>query len=456
MIVPQNRLLFWVAAIGFPFTAVLAFGLPERAPVWAAPLAWAIPAGFLLLALCDAALALGRLDGVSVAGPEVVRFSKDREGGFALTVSLGGARLRRLRLGVPFPLEFSAPSCEFDVDLPAGAERSLVPLSCGPTQRGRYRLDAVHLETSSPLGFWAVRGKSKTDTELRVYPNLFQERRNLAALFLNRGGLGVHAQRLMGKGRDFEKLREYLPGDGFEDIHWKATAKRGHPVTKVYQVERTQEVYVVLDTSRLSARPAPDLDHAAHGAPGSTVLERFLTAALVMGVAAERQGDLFGLMTFSDRVQRFVRARNGKAHYGVCRDAIYTLEPRIADPDFEEAFSFIRLRLRRRALLVFLTNLDDPLLAERFAHNVRLIARHHLVMVNMVTPRGVGPLFDKEGVRTSDDIYARLAGHLQWHDLRELERTLHRQGASFRLVRDERLCPELVAQYLNVKQRQLL
>src|SRR5204863_1117351 len=92
-------------------------------------------------------------------------------------------------------------------------------------------------------------------SEIRVYPNLLNERKNLAALFLHRGSFGMHAQRQIGKGRDFEKLREYIPGDSYDEVHWKATAKRGRPVTKIFQIERTQEVYVIIDASRLSARP---------------------------------------------------------------------------------------------------------------------------------------------------------------------------------------------------------
>jgi uncharacterized protein (DUF58 family) len=77
--------------------------------------------------------------------------------------------------------------------------------------------------------------------ELRVYPNLLGERRAVASIFLRRALPGVHSARQIGKGRDFEKLRDYVPGDSFDDIHWKATAKRAHPVTKVFQIERTQE-----------------------------------------------------------------------------------------------------------------------------------------------------------------------------------------------------------------------
>jgi uncharacterized protein (DUF58 family) len=100
---------------------------------------------------------------------------------------------------------------------------------------------------------WQVRRKDPVAMEVRVYPNL---RRNDDLKALRQGVSGVHAMRQVGRGREFEKLREYMPGDGFDEIHWKATARRGRPVTKVFQVERTQEVYVVIDRSRLSGRAA--------------------------------------------------------------------------------------------------------------------------------------------------------------------------------------------------------
>jgi uncharacterized protein (DUF58 family) len=344
---------------------------------------------------------------------------------------------------------------------------------CTPVKRGSYRLQKIHLEEPSLLGFWAARGSLPIDCELRVYPNLLTERKSLAALFLRRGTFGLHAQRQLGKGRDFEKLREYVPGDSYEDIHWKATARRGHPITKVFQIERTQEVYVVVDASRLSARKEsagqrlssiavergstidPD-PQATDTVVTETALERFVTAALVLGLAAEQQGDLFGLMTFSDQVGTFLRARNGRAHYNACRDALYTLEPQPVTPDFDEIATFIRLRLRRRALLVFLTALDDPVLAESFVRNLDLLCRQHLVLVNMLKPAGAEPLFTSPDVASIDDLYRHLGGHLQWHNLRELEKVLQRRGVQFSLLDNERSSAQLVAEYLNVKRRQLL
>jgi uncharacterized protein (DUF58 family) len=459
MIVPRNRLLFWVAAVVLPF-ALLAGVEPAAAPV-----ALGILAAFGLLVIGDAFGARRGVRELKAELPPIVRLSKDRPGRVDLRLGNPSQRSQVVRIAIATPVVVESAVEDLTVALPAGSEWSHLVWDCTARQRGRFPLESVHVEGLSPLGFWAGRRRLPVRCELRAYPNLLSERRQLAALFLNRGGFGVHAQRQVGKGRDFEKLREYVPGDGFDEIHWKATARRGRPITKVYQLERTQEVYVVIDASRLSARKPPPLpaevaDLAAAGRPDSgpvpTTLERYLTAALVMGLAAEQQGDLFGLVTFSDRIERFVRARNGKAHYGACRDALYLLEPRIVSPDFEELFTFLRLRLRRRALLVVLTALDDPVLAEGFVRHLDLVSRQHLVMVNMMQPPGAEPVFSHPNVASLDELYQRLGGHLQWHKLRELETVLKRRGVQFAQLANERLCADLVAQYLNVKRRQLL
>ena len=301
------------------------------------------------------------------------------------------------------------------------------------------------------MGFWAIRASQPVRAELRVYPNLFDERKNVSALFLKRGDRGVHTQRQAGQGREFEKLRSYLPGDSVGEIHWKASAKRGHPVTKVFQIERSQEVYVIVDASRLTARKVA----LANGAE-TNVLERFVTAALILGLAAEQQGDQFGLITFSDRVLDFVRGRNGQAHYDACRERLYTLHPQIVTPDFDELATFIRLRLRKRALLIFLTALDDPMLAESFVKSVELLCRQHLVLVDMLQPAGAVPLFSGAEPQRLDEVYQQLGGHWQWHKLRELQTVLQRRGVRFSLLDPLRLPAQLVAQHAAVKARQLV
>lgn len=456
MIVPSRKFLMWMGGAAAAILIIVTL-TPAPAGVWALIL------GILAAAaLIDVALSAGRLDGVEVEATGVIRLTKDRAGRIELRVRNESGHQRLLRVGLPLPPEIESPDETIETMLAAGAKVSRLTAQCTPRQRGIFLMRRCYIEGPSMLGLWDVRAERTLNCEARVYPNLMGERRNIAALFLNRGGVGVHAVRQMGKGRDFEQLRDYIPGDSYDEVHWKATAKRGAPVTKIFQIERTQEVYVVIDASRLSARLVPNplvkAGMPVDGAPAAevSILERFLTAALVLGLAAERQGDLFGLCTFSDRVQKFVRAKNGRAHFNVCRDALYTLQPRTVTPDFDELFTFLKMRLRRRALLLFLTNLDDPVHAEAFERNIGILARQHLVMATMITPPGVEPLFSHGSVASVGDVYERLAGHLQWRTLTELDHSLRRHGSRFTHAANEALVPSLVTQYINVKQRQIL
>ena len=410
----------------------------------------------------DAAWAHRRLRGINISLPVMARMTKDRQGSLEISLHNTSMKARTLRLGLALPGEITSLQEDLLVALPEAAESSRIQWPCTPLKRGIFHISRCHVESQSLLGLWAFRSVRDVACEVRVYPNLSKERNSLAALFLNRGGFGIHAQRQHGKGREFERLREYIPGDGYDEIHWKATAKRRHPITKVFQIERTQEVYVIIDTSRLSARPqAISQAHSAGEdkdaiAARDAQLERFIAAALVVGLAAQKQGDLFGIGAFSDSVQSFLRAGAGKAHYSACREHIFSLHPRMVNPDYEELCTFIRLKLRRRALIIILTSLDDPVLAESFVKTTELICRHHLLMVNMFRPPHARPVFSNPGITSTEEIYNELSGHTLWHNLREVERTLAGQGVRFSLLDNERFCVDLVSQYMNVKQRQLL
>lgn len=432
MIVPRTRLLVLVAVILLPCAVVGAL-MPDVALACIT-----IAALVAAITTADALLSRRALDGIAVELPPVLRLVAERPTEILLKLNNASSSAKLLRIGLALPAEIS--SARPDVTLIAPPGVSCPVWACTPARRGRYTLDGVYLETSSILGLWSRRAKLIVRSELRVYPNLRNE--HIETLFLNRGNFGVHLFRQVGKGREFEKLREYAPGDGFDEIDWKATARRARPITRVFQIERTQEVYAVIDTSRLSARGA--------------TLDRFVSAALALGLAAERQGDLFGLVAFSNKLRQFVRAKNGKPHYNACRDALYYLDAEKSSPDFDELCAFLRLRLRRRALLIFLTELDDPVLAESFVRNVKLISRQHLVLVNMLHPQGAAPLFHDAGVREVDDVYRRLAGHLLWHKLRETEKVLSTAGVRFSLLDPARLSAELVASYQSIKARQLI
>jgi uncharacterized protein (DUF58 family) len=443
--VPRVNLIVLAAVTLIPL-----LGLGVEAPS-SLPAVVALCLVLLAVVVADALQGRRRLAAVQAVLPERLRWIQGRPAQLDFAFETTGPRACRLRVAFAFPAGIEPDREELLIDLPAQAGRHLLLCECRPTRRGLFRIEGCYYESASPFRLWDVRGHTTRPIEVRVYPNMDSERKQVASLFLRTRHSGSRATRQVGQGRDFEKLREYMPGDGYDTIHWKATARRGHPITKVFQLEKTQEVYVLIDASRLSARLQVPGDPSQ-----GTHLDRYIAAALVLGLAAEKQGDLFGLLTFSDRVLNFVRARNGKEHYGACREALYRLEPQAVSPDFEEAVSFARLRLRRRALLIFMTDLDDPVLMESFQRAVELIGRQHLVLVQMLQAANIQPLFTHPEVERVDEIYQDLAHHFAWQDLRQLTLNLKQQGVGLAFFSREQFSAQAIASYLRVKQRQLL
>lgn len=440
--VPAPRLLAWTAAVAGLAAVAGPLSLAGALPVAAGALG--------LVALLDLARGLGRDDWPRVEGAPVVRLGKDRPGSLSLIFAGLDGRGGRVRMALAAPASLEFEEVERDVVFPGGVERAHGAWRVTPRRRGRFTGLLACLGRPSPWGFWELRRRLPLATEVRVMPDLMSERRALSALFLDRGPWGMRARRQVGRGRDFEKLRDYLPGDGFDEIDWKATAKRGKPVTKVFQVERTQEIYVVIDGSRLSARTLP------RDGGEVTALERSITAAMVLLLAAQRQGDRFGLVVYDDRARVFIPAGGGAGHYAACREAVHALQPGEASPDAAEVVRSLRQRLRRRALVFILSDLSDPVVAEDFAKHLPLLARQHLVHVNQLCPPEVAPLFSGAEAAGAADVYRRLAGHLRWEEAGALARRLKPAGVTVRLLRDEAYAAELLTQYLRVKQRQAL
>ena len=432
MIVPSSRLLLGAAVIVLPVAA-----LASLAPAWA-PVCAGILALCLAASVADAMSARARATALDARTSGLLRLTKDVPAKLAIELENRSRQAVALRAGLVLPAGVASEQLTENVLAPPG--RCTIDWPCTGTARGDHALREAHLETASPLGLWLARRRVPVECALRVYPNLRD--RDTAALFLRAPTAGVRVHRQVGKGREFERLREYLPGDSYEDIHWKATARRRIPAVKLYQVEHAQEVYVIIDSSRLSAR--------------EQILEGYVTAALHLALAAQRQGDRFGLITFSDRPHKLVRARRGMDHFRGCREALYDLQPQRVSPDFRELFTSIQLNLRRRSLLIFFTSLDDPLLAETFEREVRLVARRHLVLVNVMRTAGLRPLFHGAPPADAESAYQALAGQMLWNRIRALQIALHNQGVRLSVVEPREIKAQVTAAYLDIKRRQLL
>src|SRR6266498_4157581 len=129
-----------------------------------------------------------------------------------------------------------------------------------PTRRGDVELGAVYVRYQTPLRIaerWAV---AHIEQKVCVYPNLEEARQHSVYLVRSRQiEMEKRHARIRGAGREFESLREYQQGDEFRDICWTAAARRGKLVTRIFQVERSQTVWLVIDAGRLMRARVTDL-----------------------------------------------------------------------------------------------------------------------------------------------------------------------------------------------------
>jgi uncharacterized protein (DUF58 family) len=469
MIAPRTNLVVWAAAIILPLS-ILAGVVGSLRSICVLGIVV-----FALASLVDLLLGLGKYRQLECQIPAVNRATAGRD--FELDLKLNGTGLRSgaIRLVVDLPPTVNPGQSHVPLRIEAGIVTLSIPVKAVAEHRGTYPINRLFFDWISPVRLWVFREERSLRSELRVYPDLALEGRKIAH-FLNRGGFGVHRQRQIGRGREFEKLREYEPGDSFDSIHWKAAAKRHKPITKVFQVEKSQEVYLAIDSSRLSSRAlgtptsptvprttnheSPSTSHlsalTSHLSPSSTILESFIAATLLAGATAERQGDLFGLITFSDKVDQMARARSGSLHFNHCRDLLINLQARLVAPDFEDIAATLLNRLTKRSLLIFLTSLDDAVTGENFLFAGRFLARRHLVMAIMLLPPDTQPLFSAPGVEHTDQIYENIAGHLRWAKLQELRKQLLKAGVLFHLAPGQNFTLTVVNEYLATKRRQLL
>jgi uncharacterized protein (DUF58 family) len=449
MIAPRLRLVLLIFLLAVPLAT--AAGLSRAF----SPIAFSLIGIALIVTLWDLALGFGRYQNVQFSFPDVIRGIRDERIVLEVQAKFFSRQSDTLRLAVRFPKDLLPEEEQTIFQLIKTSSEAFIRIPFVGTARGRFHLHRLYFDWHSPLGFWIHRDHRSVQCEIRIYPNLRVEGKQIAH-FLNRGAVGMHAQPQIGRGREFEKLREYERGDSFDEINWKATAKRRFPVTKVFQLERSKEIYLALDTSRLSARQLPETSAVQNSLNTTTHLDRAIAAALLFCVAAERQGDRFGLVSFSDKVDHLVKARTGAAHFHVCRDLAVSLVPHTVSPDFAEITATLKHRIKRRSLFVFLTSLDDPVAAEDFVSAVELLSRQHLILALMIAPLAVQPLFSAGAIEDPDELYGKLAGHLSWAKLQNLQRVLARKGVQFHVVANQQLGLRLVSYYMDLKRRQAL
>jgi uncharacterized protein (DUF58 family) len=414
---------------------------------WIPALEW-VGAGYAL-AVCALGVLDWRLGAVrALLEPEREhdqRLSLGADNLIQVHVRSRAGRALRLWLRDEAPDEFVVDRRTLDGTAPAHGVLTLT-YHVRPVRRGDYQFRDINLRWLCPLGLVIRQARYPAAAGVKVYPNLLDVRKY--DLLLKRNQLyemGLRHTRNLGRGTEFERLREYQHDDEYRRIDWAATARRGKPIVREFETERSQTVVAVLDAGRLMRSPVGDM----------AKLDYAINAVLLLAYVATGKGDKLGLLAFADEVQRYLAPRQGRPQFYRMLEALHGVSAQAVEPDFVRALSYLAVKVRRRSLIVIFTDLSSGQASDALVGQVAALRPRHLPLVVTISDPAV---VDRAGARPAAplDVYQRAAAERLLDERAAVLETLRRRGVLTLDVPAASLSIEVVQRYLDLKSRMKL
>ena len=391
------------------------------------PIALSLTLGIVVVAatIADAALAR-RPPRLSRSVPPVLV----RGVAASLVVTAGGNAQGRVRVRQPAVPDLAIEPPEADGRLEAHVTAR---------RRGRHQLPPVAARRVGPLGLGSWQFSGGRELGIVVYPDVPAARRIVTAIRRGRfRNPGLLTRGPLGLGTEFEAVRDYQPDDDIRQVNWAATSRTGRPMSNQYRVEQDRDVVCLLDSGRLMSAPIGD----------RTRLDAALDALAAVVLVADELGDRSGVVAFDAEIRR--RVATGRRNADAVIGAVFDLEPRAVDSNYEVAFHLVGSS--KRALVVVFTDLLDEAAARSLVSAVPVLARRHAVVVASVRDPDV-----ESAVRTPPrdrgDVY-RAAVALELIEGRtRVVAELRRVGAEVVEAAPEHLAAACVRAYLRLKSR---
>ena len=315
-----------------------------------------------------------------------------------------------------------------------------------PVARGTETLEQFFTWYETAFGILRRRSRVAMAQEVRVYPDLSAVERYGTLRARNRLiEAGLRRMRLRGAGTELESLREWVPGDAFRAINWKASARRGHVMVAQYEVERSQNVMILLDAGRLMTPRVDDqrkFDYA-------------ITAAMSVASIAALANDKVGIVAFASDILHAYAPRSSGRSLSHLAGEVHGLEPRFEESDYDRAFAYVRTHVHKRSLVVFFTDMVDPVAQSAVLAQIGTLARRHLVVCAFMNDAAIDRALERDP-RVPADVYATGVA-LELRDERLVAAAaLRRLGVQVIDVPAHDLTTALIDRYLQIKQRGLL
>lgn len=315
-----------------------------------------------------------------------------------------------------------------------------------PLRRGDYEFGDIAVRAQSRLGLATLCADWPAAEPLPVYPNVKSvSQLGVATRFRELQRLGLKQVRREGGGGEFAKLRDYVEGDAYRDINWRATARRRRPVTQVYESERSQNVILCIDTGRLMAARMGTLSK----------LDYAINSALLLAYTALAGGDRVGLVVFADEVRSFVPPGKGRGHYRLILQTLYGIEPELCHVDYKAMVTYLLARVRRRSLVALFTDLHDEANSRPLVDYTRFLLPRHLPLCITLSDKDLGRM-STQWPGDEDALFDRAVATELLRERELLKNELLRLGAQVIDRPADRIAIDTINRYVELKRRQAL
>jgi uncharacterized protein (DUF58 family) len=342
------------------------------------------------------------------------------------------------------PHQFQRRDLHFALSMPPGQSKTL-QYSLRPVKRGEYSFGTVNIFVCSPIGFLRRRYKFSDDAMVPVYPSYLQMRKyELMAISNRLTEAGIKKIRRIGQNTEFELIKEYVSGDDFRNINWKASARRQNLMVNHYQDERSQQMYCLIDKGRVMQMPFA----------GMSLLDYAINASLVISNIAIKKSDKAGLITFQDTIGTTLPAGRKNNQMSQILEVLYNQKTAYRESDFSALYTHIRRKVSQRSLLLLFTNFESIHSLHRQLPFLKSLAQQHLLVVVFFENTELKAMTMTHAVDVRG-IYHKVIAEKFAYDKKLIVKELSRHGIQALLTAPENLTVSTINKYLELKARGL-
>ena len=365
----------------------------------------------------------------------------------ALVLELYNPNKRAVRFGLIDELPFQLQRRDFFKNITLQAdERRELRYTIRPVERGEYGFGNLILLLDGPLQLVRRRVIVPAETSAPVYPSILQMKNmELRAFQRITTDRGIKKMRRIGHSYEFEQIKNYVRGDDYRSINWKATGRHNRLMINQYQDERSQQVYSIIDKSRSMKMPFN----------GLSLMDYAVNSTLVISNIILRKQDKAGLITFSDRIGTTIRADRKPGQLHRILNALYKETQRPLEANYELLYHIARKLIHGRSLVMLYTNFESMGALERVLPILRRMNRIHLLVVVFFVNTEIEE-FSNQPVRTMEGIYTQTIARKFLAEKRQMQQLLRQHGIQTILTAPEELSVNTVNKYLELKARGLI